>query len=89
MVFILQELTKEITGVIAKIYDVDGEFLLIEAANYLPSWANPETSENTVIKTFIYFLVLIKLKKKIFTKFLHYATLTVCDTKLSHSFLCL
>lgn len=28
--------------------DNDGEFLLIEAADYLPKWLNPETSENRV-----------------------------------------
>lgn len=33
---------------IAKIIDSDGEFLLIEAANVLPPWANPETCENHV-----------------------------------------
>ncbi|KAJ8958175.1 hypothetical protein NQ318_006114 [Aromia moschata] len=48
MVFILQQLTKEIPGLIARVYDVDGEFLLIEAADYLPGWANPETCENRV-----------------------------------------
>ncbi|CAG9818506.1 unnamed protein product [Phaedon cochleariae] len=48
MVFILQQLTKEIAGVIARVADSDGEFLLIEAADFLPSWANPETCENRV-----------------------------------------
>ncbi|CAH1992227.1 unnamed protein product [Acanthoscelides obtectus] len=48
MVFILQQLTKEIKGLIARAYDVDGEFLLIEAANVLPRWASPETCENRV-----------------------------------------
>lgn len=51
MVFILQQLTKEITGLVARVYDVDGEFLLIEAADYLPDWANPETCENRVNNT--------------------------------------
>ncbi|XP_023015143.2 ecdysoneless cell cycle regulator [Leptinotarsa decemlineata] len=48
MVFLLLQLTKEMKGLIARVYDVDGEFLLIEAADYLPSWANPETCENRV-----------------------------------------
>lgn len=48
MVYILQQLTKEISGLIARVHDVDGEFLLIEAADYLPSWANPDNSENRV-----------------------------------------
>ncbi|XP_050300653.1 protein ecdysoneless [Anthonomus grandis grandis] len=51
IVFLLQEITKEIPGVIARVYDSDGEFLLIEAADYLPGWASPETCENRV---FIY-----------------------------------
>lgn len=48
MVYILQQLTKEISGLIARVHDVDGEFLLIEAADYLPSWASPENCENRV-----------------------------------------
>lgn len=28
--------------------DNDGDFLLIEAANFLQSWANPENTENRV-----------------------------------------
>ncbi|XP_035205456.1 protein ecdysoneless homolog [Stegodyphus dumicola] len=34
-----------------KIQDSDGEFLLIEAAEYVPKWLNPDTSENRI---FIY-----------------------------------
>jgi len=30
------------------IQDRDGEFLLIEAADYLPKWLNPDTAENRV-----------------------------------------
>ncbi|XP_056649170.1 protein ecdysoneless [Diorhabda sublineata] len=48
MVFLLQQLTKELNECIARVHDVDGEFLLIEAAEYLPNWANPETSQNRV-----------------------------------------
>lgn len=48
IVFLLLQLTKEITGLIVKVYDGDGEFLLIEAADYLPDWANPDTCENRV-----------------------------------------
>lgn len=48
MVFILEQLTKEISGLVARVHDVDGEFLLIEAADFLPSWANPEMCENRV-----------------------------------------
>ncbi|RZC37469.1 SGT1 -like ecdysoneless [Asbolus verrucosus] len=48
IVFLLRQLTKEIDGLIARVYDADGEFILIEAADYLPSWANPDTCENRV-----------------------------------------
>ncbi|CAH0547417.1 unnamed protein product [Brassicogethes aeneus] len=48
MVFILQQLTKEINGLAVKVYDSDGEFILIEAADFLPDWADPETCENRV-----------------------------------------
>lgn len=36
---------------LARIDDNDGEFLLIEAADFLPKWLNPENSENRVSKT--------------------------------------
>ncbi|GBP19850.1 Protein ecdysoneless [Eumeta japonica] len=41
-------ITKEYKDLIVQINDNDGEFLLIEAAEVLPSWANPETTENRV-----------------------------------------
>lgn len=50
MVFILKEITKEISDLVGRIHDIDGEFLLIEAADYLPSWATPENCENRVSK---------------------------------------
>lgn len=31
-----------------RVHDSDGEFLLIEAANHLPKWLNPETATNRV-----------------------------------------
>lgn len=31
-----------------QIEDNDGDLLLIEAADFLPSWANPETTQNRV-----------------------------------------
>jgi hypothetical protein len=31
-----------------KVVDTDGEFLLIEAANALPRWLNPEIADNRV-----------------------------------------
>ncbi|XP_076245284.1 ecdysoneless cell cycle regulator [Calliopsis andreniformis] len=47
-VFLIFTLTQTFDGLIAKLIDSDGEFLLIEAANVLPSWANPEICENRV-----------------------------------------
>lgn len=49
IVFLIRQLTIEINGLIGRIYDADGEFLLIEAAEHLPTWANPDTCENRVI----------------------------------------
>jgi hypothetical protein len=34
------------------VYDSDGEFLLIEAAEALPSWVRPSNSENRVRHVF-------------------------------------
>lgn len=31
-----------------RIQDNDGDFMLIEAAEFLPKWLNPDTSENRV-----------------------------------------
>lgn len=33
---------------VCRVEDNDGEFLLIEAADYLPKWLNPDSSENRV-----------------------------------------
>jgi hypothetical protein len=48
IVWLLRELTKEFRDAWIRIYDTDGEFLLIEAANALPVWLNPEMAENRV-----------------------------------------
>ncbi|XP_077491205.1 ecdysoneless cell cycle regulator [Amblyomma americanum] len=48
IVYLLYELTKEDQDLVIKVEDADGEFLLIEAAEHLPKWVNPETSENRV-----------------------------------------
>nr|CAD7195333.1 unnamed protein product [Timema douglasi] len=48
IVFLLLQLTKEIDDIVIRVVDTDGEFLLIEAAEYLPKWANPETCEQRV-----------------------------------------
>lgn len=41
-------LTKSFEDLIVQIYDIDGEFLLIEAANKIPEWLTPENSSNRV-----------------------------------------
>uniref|UniRef100_A0A131YI61 SGT1 protein n=1 Tax=Rhipicephalus appendiculatus TaxID=34631 RepID=A0A131YI61_RHIAP len=48
VVYLLYELTKDDKDLVVKVEDTDGEFLLIEAADHLPKWLNPETSENRV-----------------------------------------
>lgn len=46
--WLLQQLTLRIPGTAARVWDNDGEFLLIEAAYALPRWLKPETSINRV-----------------------------------------
>lgn len=53
IVFLLQQITKENSGLVARVNDSDGEFLLIEAADYLPKWADPEICENRVRFIFV------------------------------------
>lgn len=48
IVYMLLELSKQFADAWIRIYDTDGEFLLIEAANALPKWLNPEIAENRV-----------------------------------------
>lgn len=48
VVFLLFQITKEVDGLIVRVVDADGEFLLIESADYLPNWANPESCEKKV-----------------------------------------
>ncbi|KAK5854218.1 hypothetical protein PBY51_015308 [Eleginops maclovinus] len=49
IVFLLQQITEAFPDLAARVEDNDGEFLLIEAADYLPKWLNPDTSENRVL----------------------------------------
>lgn len=46
--FLLQQISTKFESLIIRLVDNDGEFLLIEAANYLPTWANPDTCEKRV-----------------------------------------
>ncbi|XP_046403231.1 protein ecdysoneless [Ischnura elegans] len=48
IVFLLIQLTKEVKGLVVRTIDEDGEFLLIEAANHLPHWAEPNTCSGRV-----------------------------------------
>lgn len=48
IVYLLRELSKQFQELWIKVVDTDGEFLLIEAANALPRWLNPEIANNRV-----------------------------------------
>ncbi|RHY02120.1 hypothetical protein DYB25_000105 [Aphanomyces astaci] len=44
----LNTLTKKHSNITVQVWDADGEFLLIEAAEALPAWLNPDNSANRV-----------------------------------------
>ncbi|KAG8361755.1 hypothetical protein FVEN_g1345 [Fusarium venenatum] len=46
IVYILRELSKSHPKLWIRVFDTDGEFLLVEAANVLPRWLNPEIDNN-------------------------------------------
>uniref|UniRef100_H3DI00 Ecdysoneless homolog (Drosophila) n=1 Tax=Tetraodon nigroviridis TaxID=99883 RepID=H3DI00_TETNG len=48
IVYLLLQITEAFPGLAARVEDNDGEFLLIEAADHLPKWLNPDSSENRV-----------------------------------------
>ncbi|KAL0260152.1 hypothetical protein SLS55_005898 [Diplodia seriata] len=48
IVYLLREISRQFADAWIRLYDTDGEFLLIEAANTLPKWLNPEVAENRV-----------------------------------------
>ncbi|PKI62545.1 hypothetical protein CRG98_017066 [Punica granatum] len=48
VVFLLFHITRKFPDLSARVWDTDGEFLLIEAAFHLPRWLNPSTSLNRV-----------------------------------------
>ncbi|XP_011311476.1 protein SGT1 homolog ecdysoneless-like, partial [Fopius arisanus] len=50
-VFLIFKLTEYFEGLIVRLVDSDGEFLLIEAADHLPNWAEPETCQDRVYVT--------------------------------------
>ena len=45
IVYILRELSKKFPKIWIRVTDTDGQFLLIEAANALPTWLNPEIAD--------------------------------------------
>lgn len=53
IVYLLRELSRSFTDLWIKLVDTDGEFLLIEAANVLPPWLNPENADNRVLPQLI------------------------------------
>uniref|UniRef100_A0A1B6M0R2 Uncharacterized protein n=1 Tax=Graphocephala atropunctata TaxID=36148 RepID=A0A1B6M0R2_9HEMI len=48
IVFLLLEATRAVPGLVVRVVDSDGEFLLIEAADHLPAWATPEACDRRV-----------------------------------------
>ncbi|OAJ36600.1 hypothetical protein BDEG_20759 [Batrachochytrium dendrobatidis JEL423] len=48
IVYVLYKITLEFPDLIVSVHDTDGDFLLIEAADSLPDWLDPSTSENRV-----------------------------------------
>jgi len=51
--------------------DTDGEFMLIEAADHLPRWLNPDTAENRVSCTVNMFKCMVKCVLVCVFEFLH------------------
>lgn len=49
----IYELTKKFKDMIVQVHDNDGNFLLIEAADSLPKWMNPENTDNRVSKSLL------------------------------------
>lgn len=48
VVFLLRELSRSFPNLWIRVFDSDGEFLLVEAANVLPKWLSPEIDGNRV-----------------------------------------
>ena len=45
IVYVLRELSKQFPKIWIRVTDTDGQFLLIEAANAIPGWLNPEIAD--------------------------------------------
>ncbi|KAL8832952.1 MAG: hypothetical protein Q9170_004633 [Blastenia crenularia] len=48
VVYLLRELSRKFPQSWIRVFDSDGEFLLIEAADQLPKWLNPDVAENRI-----------------------------------------
>ncbi|XP_073935241.1 protein ecdysoneless homolog [Castor canadensis] len=48
IVYVVKQITKDFPELVARVEDNDGEFLLIEAADFLPKWLGPDNSANRV-----------------------------------------
>ncbi|KAI4864497.1 SGT1-domain-containing protein [Hypoxylon rubiginosum] len=46
VVYLLRELSRSFPALWIRVFDGDGEFLLVEAANVLPKWLSPEIDSN-------------------------------------------
>lgn len=46
IVYTLREISKKFPNLWVRVFDSDGEFLLVEAANVLPKWLSPEIDAN-------------------------------------------
>ena len=48
IVYLLREISRHFPDTAIQVQDNDGQFLLIEAAEALPNWINPDNAENRV-----------------------------------------
>lgn len=48
IIYLLKHITHIFSDVAVVVYDNDGQFILIEAAEHLPKWLDPDSSENRV-----------------------------------------
>ncbi|KAJ3196339.1 hypothetical protein HK101_009255 [Irineochytrium annulatum] len=48
VVFLLREISKAFKDTVISVMDNDGQFLLIEAAHFIPSWLDPSNADNRI-----------------------------------------
>lgn len=61
VVYLLRELSRKFRHSWIRVFDSDGEFLLIEAADALPKWLNPDVAENRVGPVFLHAILKLVL----------------------------